>query len=718
MMSPYVRVFVSGLLPLLMSAATMAQSAGETTPNDIYNLSLAELGQVEISIATGNSTPLDKAPATASVIYAAEIEAMGARNLNEVLETVPGLHVSLSTLSRLDSVYSIRGIHTGFNPQVLLLMNGIPVQSSLQGGRPSLFRLPVASIARVEVIRGPGSAIYGADAYAGVINVITKDAAAISGTEIGARHGSFNSSDFWLQGATSWNDWGIAFNLAYQESDGDKDRRVTTDLQSSLDDSFNTDASLAPGPLSTRYKLLDTHLAISSETLQFNLWSWISKDAGIGAGATQALDFEGEDDSELWMADITYRLNDDSDTWDHSLRFSYLYYDLQARFVLMPEDSILPIGSDGNLNFSNPAGQVYFPDGLLGNPGQRAEDTQFDLISIYNGWDTHRLRLAIGTRRQTLASHESKNYGPGVIDGSSTVVDGTLTDVSDTPFVYLDDSSRTIHYLSVQDEWQLVSDLTLTAGVRYDNYSDFGGTTNPRIALVWATSENLTTKLLYGSAFRAPSFSEQRFKNNPVSLGNQDLDPEHIDTLELSFNYRMNANFQTTLTLFTYQAQDMIEFIPDDSATTSTAQNARDQDGDGFEWELNWQPIPSLRLNGNYSWQDAKDAQTGQAVADAPGQQFKVGANWEFKPQWSINSQIYWVGDRQRAVGDTRPAIDDYTLLNLTLRRKNVVPDLDLSIAMRNLTDEDAREPSNGAIADDYPLESRSVWLELKYLFN
>ena len=140
MMSPYVRVFVPTLLSLMVSVAAMAQS-GETAPNDIYNLSLAELGQVEISIATGNSTPLDKAPATASVIYAAEIEAMGARNLNEVLEAVPGLHVSLSTLSRLDSVYSIRGIHTGFNPQVLLLMNGVPVQSSLQGGRPSLFRL-------------------------------------------------------------------------------------------------------------------------------------------------------------------------------------------------------------------------------------------------------------------------------------------------------------------------------------------------------------------------------------------------------------------------------------------------------------------------------------------------------------------------------------------------------------------------------------------------
>src|SRR5690606_24086548 len=139
MMSPHVRVFTPGLLSLLVSAAVSAQSANETTPNDIYNLSLAELGQVEISIATGNSTPLDKAPATASVIYAAEIDALGAPTLSALMESVPGLRVSLSNLSRLDSVYSIRRLQDGFNPLVLLRINGIPVHSSLQGGRPSLF---------------------------------------------------------------------------------------------------------------------------------------------------------------------------------------------------------------------------------------------------------------------------------------------------------------------------------------------------------------------------------------------------------------------------------------------------------------------------------------------------------------------------------------------------------------------------------------------------
>ncbi|MEJ2201403.1 MAG: TonB-dependent receptor plug domain-containing protein, partial [Desulfuromonadaceae bacterium] len=72
-----------------------------------------------VSIATGSAKPITKAPAVASVVTAADIRAMGATDLNQVLETVPGIHVSLSALNRLDPVYSIRGIHTGFNPQVL-----------------------------------------------------------------------------------------------------------------------------------------------------------------------------------------------------------------------------------------------------------------------------------------------------------------------------------------------------------------------------------------------------------------------------------------------------------------------------------------------------------------------------------------------------------------------------------------------------------------------
>jgi iron complex outermembrane receptor protein len=254
--------------------------------------------------------------------------------------------------------------------------------------------------------------------------------------------------------------------------------------------------------------------------------------------------------------------------------------------------------------------------------------------------------------------------------------------------------------------------------VRYDDYSDFGDTVNPRVALVWTTTTKLTTKLLYGSAFRAPSYSELGYRFNPVSVGNPKLKPEHIDTVELSFSYRVSNDLQTSLTLFDYHAKDMIEFVRDLDATTSTAQNARDQDGQGFELETNWEPNPLWRLSGSYSYQDAKDSKTHAAVPDAPGQQIKLNASWEFKPNWLLTSQLNWVGDRQRAATDPRPAIADYTLIHMTLRRNDVITNLDMTLALRNITDEDAREPSNGSIPDDYPMASRSGWLEVKYRFQ
>ena len=719
----FIRIILSALICAMSMEAKAANKEQHSEPLDIYNLSLAELGQVQISIAAGNSTSLDKAPATASVIYAAEIEAMGARTLDDVLDTVPGVHISLSSLSRLDSVVSIRGIHTGFNPQVLMMLNGVPIQSSLQGGRPSLFRLPVASIERVEVIRGPGSAIYGADAYAGVINVITKDSVSINKTKIGARTGSFDSRDLWLQTSTEWNDIGISFDVAYQSTSGDSRRRVLADLQSVLDGALGTSASLTPAALSTRYQIVDTHLALSTEKLQVNLWSWLSSDAGVGAGGAQALDPTGKDDSEILMGDVTYFLGKNPEAWDTSVRLSYLYYDLQSQFTLLPSGTVIPIGKDGNVNFADAAGVVAFPDGLIGQPGQTSKDTQFDYIAIYKGFDTHQLRINLGAKHQSLVARESKNFGPGVLDSLPlpSIVDGTLTTVTNTPYIFLPDSSRTVRYISLQDEWQMTTAINLTAGLRYDDYSDFGSTTNPRIALVWAANEKLTTKLLLGSAFRAPSFSELYQKNNPVVLGREDLKPEQINSEELSFNYRATQNVQTTLTLFKYQAKKMIDFVDDLSTVEDAskyAANVRDQDGKGFEFEVNWKPSSTLNLGASYSKQSAIEANTNSTVPDAPGEQIKANLNWMFASQWSLNSQLNWVGNRERVIGDLRPEIANYTRLNVTLNRKNILPDVDMSLAVRNLNNSDSREPSSGTIPDDYPLESRSFWLGLAYAFK
>ncbi len=712
------RLSVLLVLPMMMSSGGLTHAAEENSFEEGSEFADFYGEEAFVSIATGSKKSIDKAPAVASVISAEAIKELGARTLNEVLESVPGLHIAPSALNRLNPVYSIRGIHTGYNSQVLLLIDGVPFQYSHSGSRPELFNLSVAAIERVEVIRGPGSAVYGADAYSGVINVITKDAQSIAGTEMGARVGSFDSRDLWLQHGDSWNDMELLFSLSYQHTNGDSDRVIGSDLQSTLDGVLLTDVSLAPGALSTGNERLETRLGLSNKNWELNLWSWISNDGGIGAGGAQALDPKGIQNDEVYLADITYQTDDFATDWNFKTRLSYYYYDSETEFNLLPAGAMVPIGSDGNLDFAAPAGLVTFTEGLLGNPGVEGEDIQFEQVALFTGLNNHRLRVAGGMRYQSIETKETKNFGPGVIDGTQPVVDSTLTDVTGTEFIYAPDTDRTIYFLSLQDEWQFAPDWELTAGVRYDHYSDFGSTINPRIALVWATSYNLTSKLLYGSAFRAPSFQEQFFINNPVSLGNPELEPETIDTWELAFSYHPAQDIQSTLSLFSYKAKDLIEFVPDAGATTTTAQNARNQEGYGFEWELDWKAHRDLRLKANYAWQHSEDSDNGNDIHDAPGQQLYLSANWQFTPQWFLNSQLNWVGDRERAAGDTRPEIDDYTLVNLSLRREEIAPNLDITLSALNLFDEDAYEPSNGVIPDDYPLEGRSVWLQLSYRFD
>ena len=144
---------------------------------------------------------------------------------------------------------------------------------------------------------------------------------------------------------------------------------------------------------------------------------------------------------------------------------------------------------------------------------------------------------------------------------------------SGTSNIYIPNREREIYYVSLQDEWLFQSDWEMTYGIRIDKYSDFGNTVNPRLALVWATDLNLTSKLLYGRAFRAPSFNELYAINNPSILGNPDLKPETIDTVELVFNYRLNNENRIQLDLFRYDIDDLIQYVRDDSGTSFTTQN-------------------------------------------------------------------------------------------------------------------------------------------------
>lgn len=650
-----------------------------------------------IYIATGRKQTVSQAPAVASIISAKTIRQMGARDIDEVLETIPGLHVSY-TASGYNPIYQIRGISSNVNAQVLMLINGIPITNIFTGDRSQAWGgMPVENISRIEIIRGPGSAIYGADAFAGTINIITKNSTEIDGLEMGASAGSFDEYRGWIQYGGSMAGWDTAFSAQILDTHGQHEK-IDSDLQSTLDANpfLGTNASLAPNGINLGRQSLDTRLDIAKDRWQIRLGYQSRRKGETGTGLFQALDSVGEVEADRYNADITYKNTDFSDNWDFNAQYSFFNSITRSDLVLLPPGA-------------NTTGMPIhtFPNGVLGKPDIYERHNRIDLSTFYTGLNNHDIRLGVGFHHQDQYKiEEKKNYLPV---GPSLIPLGGLVDVSDTtPFNQ--EETRKVYYGFVQDAWDFAADWTLTAGLRYDHYSDFGDTFNPRLALVWQTSYRLTSKLLYGRSFRAPSFAEQFNINNPVALGNPDLDPEIIDTYEIAFDYAATENLKLNMNLFYYEMEDIIRFAP------TTANNTGKQTGHGLEMEVNWKATDNLSIYGNYAYQSSEDKDTSSDAADAPQQQLYVRANYELTPIWSINSQLNHVRDRERAATDLRSKIDDYTVVDLTLRAKEFAPGFEFALSARNLFDETVREPSEapGAIPNDLPLAGRGLFIELR----
>ncbi|MDP3843443.1 MAG: TonB-dependent receptor [Oxalobacteraceae bacterium] len=686
---------------VLLLSTTVAAAQQNAEEDD---LALSYGDKSFVSIATGSPQAISRAPAVASVITAHDIESMGATDLDQVLESVPGLHVSKSS-ALLNPIYSFRGIFTGYNPQVLMLINGIPITNVFLGNRSIIWGgMPLENVARVEVIRGPGSALYGADAFSGVINVITKTAADIQGAEYGVRAGSFNSRDAWIQHGGELGPLEAAFYLRVGHTDGQKGI-IQEDSQSFLDKNVflsSPPASLAPGAINAVRNALDARADLSYDRWRFRAGVQ-QREVGMGAGLADNLDPNGRVSESRLYLDLTYQNTNWAPNWDLSSVLGY--YDIKEK-PAEPTFTLFPAGAFGGT----------FPNGMIGNPGHSERHTHGSISTVYSGLAQHRLRLGTGFRIEDLYdTSETKNFKLSA--GGIPEPLGRIVDVSGTPEVYLAPHKRDLAYLFVQDEWSLAKDWTLTAGVRHDRYSDFGTTTNPRLALVWDAAYNVVIKVLHGRAFRAPSFTEQYSINNPVTIGNPDLKPETIATNELAFSWQPVDTLQTSLNLFHYRMRDIIRFVPD--ANGATAQNAGDQTGRGLELEATWDATRKLRLSGSFSLQHSTDEASGQDAGLAPHRRLFVRADWRFAPLWQLGTTINHVADRKRQPGDARPQIADYTTLDLSLRRERLAGDWTVSAMLLNLFNQDAREPSlaPGNIPFDLPLPGRALYVQFQHRF-
>ena len=704
-----------GTLFLLGTAAASADSL-----TDIEELELAGFyGDDDfVSIATGEVQPIAKAPAVASVITAEQMRAMGVRDIDEALETVPGLHVGRDVIG-YNPLYTFRGISADFNPQVLMLINGIPITNLFQGDRNVVWGgMPIEAISRIEVIRGPGSALYGADAFAGVINIVTKSAKEIDTGSVGGSIGSFNSHDFWFSKAGATGDLSYSAVVEIHKTDG-TDPIIDRDAQSFLDDITGTDASNAPGQVNLQRENIDARFELEFNKLLVRTGVQIRDRYGDGAGAAQTLTSANEFNSKRYNIDITYA---DEILDDLSVELQLSYFDtsqeVEGDFVVFPEGSTGPfLDILGNPIFG------VFPDGVIGTPEIFENHTRAGFSAKYDAISKHDISFGSGYYNGEIDKvTEEKNFGINPLTLLPILPGDPVVDVSDTAFVFLTEDRRENSYAYIQDVWHFANDWELTVGLRHDDYSDFGGTTNPRLALVWSTAYQLTTKLLYGEAFRAPSFAQTRAINNPLIKGNLELRPEQIKSYELAFDYRPSYDLSFNMNFFYYDWSDIIQFVPDGSSGSSRiAHNSGEQTGKGLEIEAKWSASETLLFSGNFAWQDSHDVLADAPAANSPEKQLYLRGDWQLGSGLRMNMQANWVLDRNRVVGDLRDPVDDYLIVDMNIR-KIFSNNLEVALIINNLLGKDAFEPSpNGQpvpfIPNDLPLSGRSFLGEIRYTF-
>jgi outer membrane receptor protein involved in Fe transport len=277
---------------------------------------------------------------------------------------------------------------------------------------------------------------------------------------------------------------------------------------------------------------------------------------------------------------------------------------------------------------------------------------------------------------------------------------------------------RTIFGAYFQDSWAPASRVSVTGGLRFDHLSDIAkAEVDPRLSLVVRLPRHFSVKLLYGRAFRAPSFRELYF-NLPNLQGNPELKPVTAQTLEAALSFS-SSGFDVSATPFLTLLRDPI--ITEGRFSFTSYQrlvNGPDVNIRGLEFELKRRLNGSASVFVSYTHQNPEDAQTGARVPDTPRNLASLGATVVVDEHISLTPTFSLKDARTRAPGDPRPEIPGHALVNLTVRAHKIYKTLEVTGIVRNLFGRDYVDPSPfGGLPGDYPRPGRSALVLASYKF-
>ncbi|GAK51122.1 TonB-dependent receptor [Candidatus Moduliflexus flocculans] len=662
--------------------------------------------QAETYVITASKVLEDvkKSAASITVITDKEIRQMGARDLTDILRTVPGFSYQLERHGGTD--FDIRGILKDGDQHILYLLNSQSLSTNYWGSiAPSYLPVPMDNIKQVEVIRGPGSALYGANAFAAIVNIITKTGEQVDGVQMTAGGGSFETTTANLQFGKLFGQLDVAGNANYNKY-GSYEGKIAMDGQTLLDQVFGTHASLAPGVTMESSEKIDLMLSLGYGGFHLE-GRYCDREHTPSIGISPILNT----DSDTPSTDYTIHASYAHDIGEHLTLSGKVYHNytfMDYYYQVYPDNVVLP----------TPDGLQLWPDGLIGAPENKNTRTGGEAQGTVALAETNTAVAGLTYEYMNQYDVRAKSNYLATPVKNVVIPRGAVSDVTALQN-YNKDVDRTFTAIYAEDLWDIRQNLRLTFGGRYDNYSDFGDSFNPRAGLVWQFLEGYDTKILYGRAFRAPSFYELYNTNNPAFVGNPDLKPEVVDTFELSLSGTFAEFVTARVTGFHNYIRDSIDLATYE--TQDVFENGGDIRTQGIEAEGKFDFGKGRYVALNYTYQDAVNLETDERLYNVATHKGNVIANLRLSKYLNVYTDLYFQKGFERQEDDPREENPGFTVMDMTLLAKNFFPrlkGLEFRGSVYNLFDKDYAVPTpKDGLPVDFPMPGRSLMFDIRYTF-
>ena len=676
---------IAGIIRIGLAAALLATGgfrwsafAAPAPAGSLETMTLEELMNIPVYAASRHEQKGSDAPASVTIVTSEQIRRYGWRTLSDLLGSVRGFYVSKD---RNYDYVGVRGfLRAGdYNLRILLLVDGHRENDMVYGqanlGRD--FPVDVDLIDRVEIVRGPTSSLYGSNAFLAVVNVITRRGAALSGVELSgeaARYDTYagratvgsrlpGGMEYLLSG-TGFRSGGP--DLYFPEFAGPATNNgVASGIDGERQAGVFGSASLGDfdvrGVYSSRMKEVPTasYGTIFNDP-RFRTW-----------------------DDRAWV-DLSWR-KAFGDRTEATARVYYDWYHYYGDYPFAAEDnSVVPPLAYTVIDKDGARSQWYGAEILL----------------------SHR----IGESHRVTAGGEHRN--------AFQIRQWTYDEAP--YFQYLDDRrTERLYAAFVQDEITLGGGFSVNAGVRYDHYNTFGGTTNPRLSLLWNPRPGTTLKLLYGSAFRAPTAYELFYNDGGITqLPNPALAPETIRTYEAALEQSAGDKVRFTATVFNNRIRKLINqesSVPSDPNSPVIFRNVGEVWATGGEAEIEgkW---PGFEGRLSYTYQKVDNREAGEELSNSPRQLVKGQVSSAFLGDRILPAlDVRYTGPRRTLARDLTGG---YTVVNFTLSGRRLLPWLDASASVYNLFGRSYADPGGGEhIQDTIPQDGRSFRVKVTASF-